>query len=154
MLILDGGQAVFDSTVISGTLEYMMPTVPLLPADPHARAQVRTMEALGAGMSEAAVAMLLERRFHAEEGKISQQWLMRQERKIDNALDWLTQHFQANPGFYLTKHFSLADISVGCALFYIDFRFSELGWRKRYPLVAEYADRLAHRPSFENTKPQ
>ena len=50
-LILDGGQAVFDSLVISGTLEYMMPTVPLLPTNPNMRALVRTMESLGQGMS-------------------------------------------------------------------------------------------------------
>ncbi|MDX1670310.1 MAG: glutathione S-transferase N-terminal domain-containing protein [Limnobacter sp.] len=151
-LILDGGQTVFDSTVISGTLEYMMPTVPLLPSDPRMRALVRTMESLGAGISEAAVAMMLERKFH-EEGQVSQVWIDRQMDKIENSLNWLTHRIKTTPGFYLTEHFSLADISIGCGLFYLDLRFPNLGWRDQHPEVAEYCERLEHRPSFENTKP-
>lgn len=152
-LILDGGQTVFDSLVISGTLEYMMPTIPLLPADPRMRALVRTMESLGQGICDAAIAKMLEKRFH-EEDKVSQAWLDRQQSKIDHALAWLSQQIKTTPGFYLTEHFSLADISIGCALFYLDFRMPELTWRHHYPEIAEYAERIAHRPSFENTKPE
>lgn len=152
-LILDGGQTVFDSLVISGTLEYMMPTIPLLPTDPRMRALVRTMESLGAGICDAAVAMMLEKRFH-EEAQVSQTVLDRQAKKIDQSLAWLSQSIKTTPGFYLTEHFSLADISVGCALFYLDFRMPELNWREQYPEIGEYAERLAHRPSFESTKPE
>lgn len=152
-LVLDGGQTVFDSTVISGTLEYMLPTIPLLPADPRQRALVRTMESLGAGICDAAVAILLEKRFHEGEA-LSQPWLDRQLGKIEHALAWLSQRIKTTPGFFLTEHFSLADVSVGCALFYLDFRMPELKWRELYPELNEYAERLAHRPSFENTKPE
>lgn len=152
-LILDGGQTVFDSLVISGTLEYMLPTIPLLPSDPKMRALVRTMESLGAGICDAAVGILLEKRFH-DEGQASQVVLDRQLQKIENSLAWLSHNIKTTPGFYLTEHFSLADVSVGCALFYLDFRMPDLGWRDTYPEIAEYADRLSHRPSFENTQPE
>ena len=89
-LILDGGQTVFDSLVISGTLEYMMPTVPLLPTNPNMRALVRTMESLGQGLAQAAVDILLEKRFHEGEG-VSQAWVGRQTQKIHNSLAWLAQ---------------------------------------------------------------
>lgn len=151
-LILDNGQAVFDSTVISGTLEYMMPTNPLLPTDPHKRALVRTMESLGSGMNDACVAILLENKFHEGE-KVSKEWLNRQYSKIHHSLEWLNQRVTTTPGAFLLDQFSLADISVGCALLYLDFRRPEVQWRKDLPALAEYADRLAARPSFEGTRP-
>jgi glutathione S-transferase len=151
-LILDSGQAVFDSTVISGTLEYMMPTNPLLPTDPHKRALVRTMESLGSGMNDAAVAILLEHKFHEGEA-VSKDWLNRQYSKIHHSLEWLDIRLKTTPGAFLLEQFSLADISVGCALMYLDFRRPELQWRKDLPALAEYADRLADRPSFEGTRP-
>ena len=151
-LVLDGGQLVCDSLVISGTLEYMMPTVPLLPTNPNDRSQVRTMEALGAGISEAAVAILLEKRFH-EEGKVSQAWIDRQTQKIHSVLAWMAHRIKTTPGHYLTEQFSLADISLACALFYLDFRMSHLNWRELYPELKDYSERLAYRPSFESTKP-
>lgn len=151
-LILDGGQTVFDSLVISGTLEYMMPTVPLLPTNPNQRAEVRTMESLGQGMCQAAVDILIEKRFH-EGDKASQAWIDRQERKIHNGLAWVVNRIKNTPGSYLTEQFSLADITVGCALFYLDFRMPELKWREQYPELVEYAERIGCRPSFENTKP-
>lgn len=151
-LVLDGGQTVFDSTVISGTLEYMMPTIPLLPVDPRERALVRTMESLGAGLCDAAVAMLLEKKFHEGE-KVSQAWIDRQQGKIENGLAWLSQRVKTTPSFFLTDHFSLADISVGCGLFYLDFRMPDFNWRELHPELGEYAERLACRPSFEGTIP-
>ncbi len=151
-LILDGGQTVFDSLVISGMLEYMMPTVPLLPTDPNARALARTLEALGQGMSEAAVDILFEQRFH-EPAQVSQVWIDRQMQKIHQSLAWLSRQIKNTPGTYLADQFSLADISVGCALLYIDFRMPELNWRQQYPELNAYAEQLACRPSFEDSKP-
>lgn len=152
-LILDGGQTVFDSLVISGTLEYMMPTVPLLPTNPNMRALVRTMESLGQGISQAAVDIRLEHKFHPGD-KLSQELVDRQTQKIHQGLAWLVRSIKTTPGYYLTDQFSLADISVGCALFYLDFRMPELKWRETYPELQDYSERLACRPSFENTKPE
>jgi glutathione S-transferase len=151
-LILTGGQVLFDSLVISGQMEYMMPTIPLLPTNPAKRAEVRTLEVLGQGMSEAAVAILLETRFHKSEA-VSQLWIDRQMKKIQDCLAYVENRVVNTPGGYLTEQFSLADISVGCALFYLDFRMPELNWREKHPGLIDYAERLACRPSFESTKP-
>jgi glutathione S-transferase len=50
-------------------------------------------------------------------------------------------------------HFSLADVAVGVALGYLDYRFAHLGWRTEYPNLGRLADKLAQRPSFIDTAP-
>jgi len=50
-------------------------------------------------------------------------------------------------------HLSLADIAVGCALGYLDFRFPEIGWRGRHANLTRLADKLALRASFADTAP-
>jgi glutathione S-transferase len=52
-------------------------------------------------------------------------------------------------GIYL----SLADIAVGCALGYLDFRFPDIDWRTPYPNLAKLQEKLAQRPSFTDTRP-
>ena len=51
-------------------------------------------------------------------------------------------------------HITLADIAVGCALSYLDFRFPELDWRERHPNLARLLDdKLMQRPTFAETAP-
>ncbi|MFY9346792.1 MAG: glutathione S-transferase C-terminal domain-containing protein, partial [Orrella sp.] len=50
-------------------------------------------------------------------------------------------------------NYSLADIAVGCALGYLDFRFPDIGWRTTYPNLAKLYEKLAARQSFIDTAP-
>ena len=50
-------------------------------------------------------------------------------------------------------HLSLADIAVGCALSYLDFRFAHIDWRDAYPNLAKLSEKLFARPSFIDTAP-
>ena len=50
-------------------------------------------------------------------------------------------------------HLSLADIAVGCALGYLDFRFPEIDWRPGYPNLAKLQEKLMQRQSFIDSKP-
>jgi glutathione S-transferase len=50
-------------------------------------------------------------------------------------------------------HLSLADIAVGCALGYLDFRFAHIDWRSAHPNLAGLYERLAQRPAFKDTSP-
>jgi glutathione S-transferase len=50
-------------------------------------------------------------------------------------------------------HFSLADIAVGCALGYLDFRFAHIDWRGDHPNLTRLAEKLAARQSFADTVP-
>jgi len=49
--------------------------------------------------------------------------------------------------------FTLADIALGCALGYVEFRRQAGGWRSQYPHLARHFDRLSTRPSFAQTVP-
>ena len=51
------------------------------------------------------------------------------------------------------NHFTLADIAVGCALGYLDFRFSHIDWRGDYPNLGKLYDKLSQRQSFIDTAP-
>jgi glutathione S-transferase len=55
-LIMEDGGAVFDSRVIAEYLDTMTPVSKLLPASGRERAEIRTWEALGDGMLDAASA--------------------------------------------------------------------------------------------------
>jgi glutathione S-transferase len=51
------------------------------------------------------------------------------------------------------NHMTLADISVGCAVGYLSFRFPQIDWRGRHPNLARLFDKLATRPSFIESAP-
>ena len=51
------------------------------------------------------------------------------------------------------SHFSLADIAVGCALGYLDFRFPAIDWRAAHPNLLRLHGKLAARQSFIDTAP-
>jgi glutathione S-transferase len=52
-------------------------------------------------------------------------------------------------GIYL----SLADVAVGCALGYLDFRFPDIDWRTPYPNLAKLQEKLTQRASFADSTP-
>jgi glutathione S-transferase len=50
-------------------------------------------------------------------------------------------------------HLTLADIAVGCALGYLDFRFPQVEWRRHHLALARLSDKLAQRQSFIDSAP-
>lgn len=49
--------------------------------------------------------------------------------------------------------FTRGDIAVGTATAYVSPRFAEVSWRGQHPELAQFADRLALRESFNYTLP-
>ena len=49
---------------------------------------------------------------------------------------------------------NLAQIAIGCALGYLDFRYDERNWRGDYPALAAWFEKVAKRPSFVETAPE
>jgi glutathione S-transferase len=152
-LIMEGGEAVFDSRVIVEYVDNLSPVQKLIPANGRERAEVRTWEALADGVLDAAILARLERNWAGRaEGQRSQAWIERQLSRVDAALVAMAKGLGDKP--YCTGiHLSLADIAVGCALGYLDFRFPQMTWRSRHPHLATLADKLAKRPSFAQTLP-
>ncbi len=152
-LVMEGGEAVFDSRVIVEYVDTLSPVGKLIPANGRERAEVRTWEALADGVLDAAILARLEQTWAGRgEGQRSMAWVERQLGKIDAALVAMSQGLGDKP-FCAGIHFTLADIAVGCALGYLDFRFAQIDWRTRHPNLAKLAEKLAQRPSFAETLP-
>jgi glutathione S-transferase len=152
-LVLEGGEAVFDSRVIVEYVDTLSPVGKLIPERGRERAEVRTWEALADGVLDAAVQARLEQTWSGRtEGQRSAAWVDRQMSRIGVALQAMSQGLGDKPWCFGT-HFSLADIAVGCALGYLDFRFPRIDWRGAQPNLARLRDKLAARPSFIDTAP-
>jgi glutathione S-transferase len=79
-------------------------------------------------------------------------WIERQMGKINASLKAMSRGLAEKP-FCAGIHLSLADIAVGSALGYLDFRFSWLDWRTDYANLTKLQDKLMLRPSFSETVP-
>jgi glutathione S-transferase len=152
-LIMEGGEAVFDSRVIVEYVDNLSPVGKLIPSSGRERAEVRTWEALADGVLDAAILARLEQTWGGRrDGERSQAWIDRQMGKIDAALAAMAKGLGDKP-FCSGVHFSLADVAVGCALGYLDFRFPQIDWRRRHLSLAGLSDKLAQRQSFIDSAP-
>jgi glutathione S-transferase len=152
-LVMEGGEAVFDSRVIVEYLDTLSPVGKLIPASGRERAEVKTWEALADGLLDAALLARMEDVWPLRPAEQrSQAWIDRQLGKIDLALKAMAQGLGDKP-FCSGIHLSLSDVAVGCALGYLDFRFPAIAWRNAHPNLAKLAEKLAARPSFIDSKP-
>lgn len=148
-LVADDGETWFDSPVIAAYLETLGGTA-FLPADPRAALDVRQAEALADGITDAAVAAMLERNRPAEQQGTG--FIPRQLDKVARGLAALEARAQAGKGLN-GPTLSLGDVAAGCTLGYLDLRFPDLGWRDLHPTLAALAERLFARESFAATTP-
>lgn len=150
VLVLDDDTTIFDSRVIVEYLDNASPVAKLIPEDTRQRIQVRRWEALADGCTDAAVAVVMEKRRKAE--LQSADWLARQQGKIDRALSAMSEDLGAR-NWCSGDFFNLSDVAVGCSLGFLDLRLPHINWRKTYPNLAKLTDKLGHRPSFKDTAP-
>jgi glutathione S-transferase len=152
-LIMEGGEALFDSRVIVEYLDTLSPVGKLIPAVGRERAEIKTWEALADGVLDASILARLEATWGGRSAaQRSQAWIDRQMRKVSDALKAMGHGLGDKP-FCAGIHFSLADVSVGCALAYLDFRFPQLDWRSDHPNLQKLHEKLIQRPSFAETLP-
>ena len=152
-LVLEGGEAVFDSRVIVEYLDTLSPVGKLIPTTGRERAAVKTWEALADGLLDASILARLERHWpHRQAHERSQAWVDRQMGKVQDSLRAMSRGL-GDQAWCSGKQLSLSDIAVGSALGYLDFRFPEVDWRTPYPNLHRLHDRLMQRPSFIETRP-
>jgi glutathione S-transferase len=152
-LLLDGGDALFDSRVIVEYVDTLSPLGRLIPERGRERAEVRTWEALADGVMDAAVAARLEAVWPGRtDAQRCQAWIDRHIDKVRAGVAVMARDLGEQP-WCCGLHLSLADLAVGCALSYLDFRFPDLVWRTPYPNLVRLMDKLNQRPSFIQTQP-
>ena len=49
---------------------------------------------------------------------------------------------------------NLGDIACACALFWVEFRMPEVGWREGHPNLRAWAEALESRAAFQATRPK
>ena len=151
VLILDDDTVLFDSRVIVEYLDNVAPNNKLMPGQNRERTEVKRWEAVADGICDAAVLMLLERKRPAKQQNAD--WIARQNEKILRSLEFMSTQLGENT-WCMGTHFSLADITTGCALGYLSFRFPEIDWREKHANLARLFDKLMLRATFAETAPQ
>lgn len=146
-LVLDDGSTLFDSRVIVEYLDHLAGGGRVLPAEPKARFAALRLQALSDGILDAALLIVYEARYRAPEMRL-QSWLDRQQAKIDRALSAV----EASPPAE-TDMPDVGQITLACALGYLDLRLAG-AWRKDHPKLVAWLDRFGARvPAFARTKP-
>ncbi|MBI3545904.1 MAG: glutathione S-transferase N-terminal domain-containing protein [Gammaproteobacteria bacterium] len=148
VLVLDNGEVFFDSPLIAEYLDSLSGEA-LIPKSGEAHWQVLRWHALAQGMLDATVTRLLETRRPAD--KQSPETIARQESKIAAALQYAEARIK-NDSYLVANRLSLADIALGVALEYIDFRYAH-DWRRQHPRLTTWLAGIGDRPAFIDTRP-
>lgn len=151
-LILDDGRALYDSRVICEYLDSFPPANSLIPPALRERIEVRRWEALADGVLDAIVLVRLET-LQREASQRSDKWVARQMAKVEAGLAVMAKDL-GNQAWCAGAALTLADIAVGAALGYIEFRYPEIGWRSQYPNLAKHYASLMARPAFADSVPK
>ena len=145
-LVLDTGEALYDSPVICEYLDSLGTGPTLLPAEGPARWTALRRQALGDGVADAAFNIVMEHR--RPEAQRSTEWLDRWARAVHGAADALEQELAHG-----ALGFDLGAIALSAAFGYLDFRLPQIDWRAGRPRLTEAFAELAARPSFVATAP-
>jgi len=100
-LVMDGGEAIFDSRVIVEYVDTLSPVGKLIPPSGRERVEVRTWEALADGLLDASIAARMEAVWpHRTAEQRSSAWIERQLSRVHSALRAMSQGLGDKPAFY------------------------------------------------------
>ena len=145
-LELDDGRVLFDSRVITRWLDTRA-DAGLYPKD-DSLWSILTAEALADGILDAALAAVYESRLRPEDMRFAP-WVDGQIAKINRALD-AAERDQLP---LLHGPLTIAQIALGVALGYVDFRLPHLEWRATRPHLAAWEAEFSQRPAMVQTRP-
>ncbi len=146
-LITEGGEILYDSTVICEYLDSLHDGAKLFPATGGERWRALRLNALGDGMLETGIRRLLEYRLFGD--SVRQSW-------VDRANTTLVRCFASleNEVDILDGPETIGRICIGCTLGWLDFRFDDLGWRDSCPGLADWYAGYSASPAMVQTVPK
>lgn len=145
-LILDDGEAYYDSRVILDYLDHLAGGGRIVPRESKARFAALRMQALCDGILDASLLLVYESRYRPAEMKV-QSWVDRQADKVARGLAAL----EAAP-LALTSPPDVGQIALACVLGYRDLRFGG-SWRNDHPKLVAWLNKFATQvPAFAATK--
>jgi glutathione S-transferase len=150
VLVLDDGSALFDSPVICEYLNQFgggkfFPGMTIW-RQTSGRWKALGLQALGDGIMDAAVACIYEERFRTPE--------QRSEAVTANNVSVIGTALDALERVTFAKDPTIGEITVGCALGYIDLRLAHLEWRATRPKLAAWYEKFSQYPSMLATAPK
>ena len=147
-LRLADGTALYDSRVICEYLDHLAGGHKLFPAKFPERLVALRRQALGDGMLDTLVMWRTEQLRPAarRSSEHIDAWRLKTIASVGALED--------EAGALAKSAFSIGHIAAGVALGYVDFRFSELDWRKAHPRVAAWHATFNARPSVKANEPQ
>src|SRR6476619_6958722 len=147
VLILDNGDVILDSYVIVEYLDELAGGGKLIPASGPERWKVKSDHALLQGMLDS----MLLCRYEKMVRPAGLQWQAWSDDHWNRAWTGMA-HFEKQPEM-LARPFDISQIGLVCVLGYADFRFSECGWRKAYPKLDAFHQKMLERPSVKISAP-
>jgi glutathione S-transferase len=145
-LILEDGSVIVDSGVITEYLDDLAGGQ-LVPTSGAARWKVKTEHSILQGMTDA----LLLCRYETGVRPKELQWQKWFDDQWDRAWKGLTR-FEKHPDI-MTRPIDIAQIALVCVLGYADFRFPDCGWRKTFPKLDAFHERMLQRESVRISVP-
>jgi glutathione S-transferase len=147
-LVLDDGQALYDSRVICEYLAHRAGDQTLFPAPGPARWRAQTQHALGDGMLDAA----LLGRYELTARPADRQWPVWREALLEKVWAGLASLETVAGGLAVDRP-TIGEVTLGCALGYLDFRYPELDWRARCPRASRWNEAFQALPALQATRP-
>ena len=147
VLILDNGDVILDSYVIVEYLDELAGGGKLIPTSGPERWKVKSDHSLLQGMLDS---MLLCR----YEGMVRPEplrWKAWSDDHWNRAWTGMAR-FESKPEM-LSGPLDIAQIALVCVLGYADFRFADCGWRKAYPKLDAFHQKMLERPSVKISVP-
>jgi glutathione S-transferase len=150
VLVRDDGSPLYDSLLVIEYLDSLLPEPRrLLPSQGEGRWEVLRWQALAHGVIDATVFRLLDLR--RPEALRSREVEAREELRVARALDSIEKSIDGRPWLALDR-LTLADVVLGVALQYMDFRYPH-DWRGSRRALARWAAAMHGRASFAATLP-
>lgn len=145
-LVTDDGTSLYDSPVICEYLDSIGSAAKLFPAAGPARWKALCQEALGDGILDATQPRRREIALPQDDGRKS--YIELQQGKVTRALGVLEK--QAASLGQLT---TIGEITIGCALGYLDFRYANEPWRPGHPKLDAWYAKVVKLPPLAETMP-
>ena len=145
-LVTDDGVALYDSPVICEYLDSLGDVKRLYPAPGPARWTALRRAALGDGIMDASQPRRREIALPQDEGRVG--YIDLQRGKVARAMEVLEAEADSLSGLA-----TIGEITIGCALGYLDFRFPHEPWRPGHPKLEAWYARAVTLPPLAGTVP-
>ena len=147
VLILDNGEVILDSYVIVEYLDDLAGGGKLIPTSSATRWKVKSDHSMLQGMLDSMLLCRYERMVRPEPLR----WQAWNDDHWNRAWNGMAR-FEKQADM-LSRPLDISQIALVCVLGYADFRFADCGWRKAYPNLAAFHERMLARPSVKISLP-